>query len=184
MGTITVKKLDKWAKGSTFIETGSMEGWTMHAALRYGFTLMHGIELDKGYYEFSKNLLKNYSNVKLWLGESPDILNDLCPALTEQSTFWLDAHASGEYISGGKYGRCPLIYELTAIKKSPRNDHVIMIDDIRLFGTPEWDNLPIGPVIDLIYSINKDYTITYIDGEDDGSFPNDILVAYVNQSGD
>lgn len=179
MGTITLPKLDKWAQGSIFIETGSMEGWTLRTARHYGFSHMHGIELNEDYYKYSINLLKNYPNITLWLGESPEILSDLCPFLKEQATFWLDAHASGEYIAGGKYGRCPLIYELEAIKRSPRNDHVIMIDDVRLFNTPEWDNLSIDPVLDLIYSINKDYTITYIDGEDDGQFPNDILVAYM-----
>ena len=94
MGTITLSKLNTWAKGKTFVETGSMEGWTMLIAQEYGFEVMHGIELMPKYYESSKIRLKNHSNVKFWLGESPDVLRELCPTLTEPATFWLDAHAS------------------------------------------------------------------------------------------
>lgn len=179
MGTVTLPKLKKWAQGSIFIETGSQEGWTMLEAKKYGFKEMHGIELKSEFYEFSKNLLKDLSNVKLWLGESPDVLKEICPNLTEQATFWLDAHASGPNIPGGKYGGCPLLEELEAINLSPYKNHVLMIDDIRLFGSAEWDYLYKQPVIDAIYRINMNYQLAYIDGEDDGTFSNDILVAYV-----
>jgi hypothetical protein len=179
MGTITLSKLNTWAKGKTFVETGSMEGWTMLIAQEYGFEVMHGIELMPKYYESSKIGLKNHSNVKFWLGESPDVLRELCPTLTEPATFWLDAHASGPNIPGGIYGGNPLVQELEAIALSPCKEHVLMIDDVRLFGCSEWGGLTKQPVIDAIYRINKDYKITYIDGEDNGSLPGDILVAYI-----
>lgn len=179
MGTITFNKLKKFAQGDIFIETGSMEGWTFFPALEYGFKMMYGIELDRSFYDFSKNLLKGHDNIQLLLGESPDILQDICPSLTEQATFWLDAHASGPNIRGGKYGGCPLVQELAAISLSPIKNHVLMIDDVRLFGSSEWDFLKKQDVIDAIYKINPDYMISYTDGEDDGSFPNDILIARV-----
>ena len=154
----------------------------MLEATKYGFESMHGIELDPVFYNFSLKLLENNNKVHFYLGESPDILKELCPSLTEQATFWLDAHASGPNILGGKYGGCPLLQELDAIALSPCKDHVLMIDDIRLFGCTEWDGLTKEAVIEAIYNINKSYTIVYIDGEDDGSFPNDILVAYVQNN--
>ena len=179
MGTLTLPKLQKWAKGNTFIETGSMEGWTMLVAVEYGFETMHGIELIPEYYNYSLNLLKDYPNVHFWLGESPDILPSLVGSLEEPATIWLDAHASGPNILGGKYGGCPLVQELKAIESSPCKEHLLLIDDVRLLGSNEWDFVSKDQVLEAIYKINPSYKITYIDGEDDGSFPEDILVAYV-----
>lgn len=149
----------------------------MYAAIEYGFTTMHGIELMQKYYDFSASLLKDHDNIKLWLGESPDILPQITQELHEPATFWLDAHASGPSIPGGKYGACPLVQELQAINLSPCKNHVIMIDDTRLFGTREWDFLAKQAALDEIFKINPNYKITYADGEDDGTFPDDILIA-------
>jgi hypothetical protein len=177
MGTIRLQLLKDYAVGSTFIETGSMEGWTMNTALTYGFEVMHGIELMQKYYEFSINFLANHPNVHFYLGESPDILPEIVKNLNEPATFWLDAHASGPDIPGGKYGACPLVQELQAISLSPCKDHVIMIDDVRLFGSHGWDFLEKQIVLNEIFKINPNYKIFYADGEEDGSFPNDILIA-------
>ena len=97
--------------------------------------------------------------------------------LTEPATFWLDAHASGPNIPGGKYGSCPLVQEIEAINLSPCKDHVIMIDDNRLFGSHEWDYLDKQKVIDALYAINPNYKLVYENGEEDGRLPNDILIA-------
>lgn len=177
MGTIRLQLLKDYAVGSTFIETGSMEGWTMNVASIHGFEVMHGIELMQRYYDFSLELQKDKPNVHFWLGESPDILPKLVENLTEPATFWLDAHASGPGIPGGKYGACPLVQELQAINLSPCKNHVIMIDDTRLFGTHGWDFLEKQSVLDELFKINPNYKITYADGEEDGAFPNDILIA-------
>jgi len=177
MGTIRLELLKEYAVGSTFIETGSMEGWTMSTAAQHGFKTMHGIELMKKPYEFSLELQKHNPNVHFHLGESPDILPKIVENLTEPATFWLDAHASGPNIPGGKYGKCPLVQELQAINLSPCKNHVIIIDDIRLFSTHEWDFLDKQLVMDELYKINPDYKIVYADGEEDGTFPNDILIA-------
>lgn len=179
MGTLTLSKLQQWAKGDTFIETGSCKGYTMFVADTYGFKAMHGIELKVEFYNESLEVLKDYHNVKIWLGESPDILPYIVAQLDTRATFWLDAHSSGPNIPGGKYGGCPLVQELNAISKSPCKEHVILIDDIRLLGTSEWDFLPKQNVINAIYEINPNYKLSYIDGDDYGNFPNDVLVAYV-----
>ncbi len=177
MGTIRLPLLNQYATGNTFVETGSQEGWTFYVAKEYGFNTMYGIELMEEFYITSVEKFKDDKNINLFLGESPDILTELCPFLDQPVTFWLDAHASGPNIPGGKYGGCPLIQELEAIATSPCKDHVIMIDDVRLFGSNEWDYLEKQRVIDLILNINDNYTIVYADGEEDGTFPNDILIA-------
>ena len=180
MGTIRLGLLKQYAIGDTFIETGSQEGWTFYVAKEYGFDTMYGIELMEEFFVTSVDKFKDDRNINLLLGESPDILGSLCPFLVEPATFWLDAHASGPSIPGGKYGPCPLIQELEAIATSPCKNHVIMIDDTRLFGTHEWDYLDKQRVIDLLLTINSNYKIVYVDGEEDGTFPNDILIATVH----
>ncbi len=177
MGTIRLPLLQQYAVGEIFIETGSMEGWTMNVAADHGFKTMYGIELIKKYYDFSIDLQKDKNNVHFILGESPDILPSLVKDLISPATFWLDAHASGINIPGGKYGRCPLVQELQAIAQSPCKEHVLMIDDIRLFGTDDWDFVSKENVLEAIYKINPNYKIVYADGEEDGTFPNDILIA-------
>lgn len=183
MGTITLKKLQEHAIGNTFIETGSQEGWTFPVAKEHGFTRIIGIELHEPSYNFSLEKFGNTEGLEVYLGESPDILAELCPKLTEPATFWLDAHATNSFVSpeltGGKYGRCPLIQELRSIALSPCKEHIILIDDVRLFNTHDWDFLKIEQIFPEIYKINPRYRITYINGEDDGTFPNDILVAKI-----
>lgn len=181
MGTITLKKLKEHAVGNTFIETGSQEGWTFPVAKEFGFNRIVGIEFNQTPYNFSIEKFKHIEGLEVYLGESPDILDEICPELVEPCTFWLDAHASGPYLSGGKYGSCPLVHELRSINRSPCKEHVLLLDDVRLLGTSEWDDLKLSSVIEAIYKINPNYKITYIDGEDDGSFPNDIMVVKIRQ---
>jgi hypothetical protein len=177
MGTVRYSLLADYAKGNIFIETGCQEGWTFYPAKQFEFTKMYGIELMPSFYDISVARFAGDDSISIIKGESPDVLRELCPTINEQVTFWLDAHASGPDIPGGKYGPCPLIQEIEAIALSPYKDHVIMIDDIRLFGTQEWDYIDRQTVIDLLLSINCNYKIVYADGEEDGTFPNDILIA-------
>jgi hypothetical protein len=177
MGTIRPSLLAKFAKGNIFVETGCQEGWTFYSAKEFGFTKMYGIELMPSFYDISVARFAGDDSISIIQGESPDILRELCPTINEQATFWLDAHASGVDIPGGKYGACPLIQELEAIALSPYKNHIIMIDDTRLLGTDEWDNLEKQTLIDAIYKINPKYNLEYADGEEDGTFPQDILIA-------
>lgn len=182
MGTLTIQKFEKHSIGDVFIETGSQEGWTLALAQQFGFKRIVGIELNQAPYNFSIKKFGHLKNVEIILGESPDILAELCPTLIEPATFWLDAHASGAPESGlfgGKYGACPLIQELRSINLSPCKSHTLLIDDVRLFGTHEWEFLNKQDVIDEIFKINTNYRISYIDGEDDGSFLNDIMVVKI-----
>ena len=180
MGNLNLKYLQTFAKGKTFVETGSHAGWTLYLAKTYGFENIHGIELHPDWVKECQDRFSADNNIKIYAGESPDVLRELCPSLTEPTTFWLDAHSSGPTLPGGKYGGCPLVQELESISLSPCKDHVLFIDDVRLFNTHEWDFLPKEKVIEAIYNINPNYKLSYIDGLEDGTFPNDILVATVD----
>lgn len=183
MGTITLSKLQKCALGKVFVETGCQEGWTLLVAKEFGFSEIHSIELDDELYLFSKNRFITDNTIHIHHGDSGDVLKYIMPTLVEPATIWLDAHTSnpdnGRFLPGGIYGGSPLLVELAAVMLSPCKDHVIMIDDVRLFGSSDWDFLDKEKVIEMIYQINTNYTISYIDGEDNGDFPGDIMVASV-----
>lgn len=179
MGRLNFDYFDKYAKGDTFVETGAMNGWTANLAKSYGFNKVYSVELQPDLYE---QCLSNYPDdnvIKFSCGESPDFLLDLVKDFTEPVTFWLDAHRSGsDGIMPGspKYGPCPLVEELQAIATSPCKNHVLIIDDIRLFGTHEWGYVKKDDVLNEIYKINPDYKIIYLDGDEEGNLPKDIML--------
>jgi len=174
MGTLTKEYFKEFSSGSVFIETGTYEGDTLATALDFGFRELHSIELHEKYYKFCKKRFSTNKNVNIWQGESPDCISSILQNINEQCTFWLDAHASGP-IPGGKYGGSPLLQEISTIGKHNIKNHVIIIDDCRLFGSAEWSGLKKESVVDAILDINYKYRIKYIDGET----PNDIMVARV-----
>jgi hypothetical protein len=174
MGAITIECLSKFNNKNTFIETGSYLGDAIQTALDFGFKNIHSIELKKEFFENCVERYKNFKNVKLWQGESSDCITEIIKNENNQIVFWLDAHASGP-VPGGRYGGSPLIQELQAIGEHHIKNHIIIIDDVRLFGSEEWSGLQKEQVIDSILNINYKYRITYIDGH----IPGDIMIARV-----
>lgn len=179
MGRLRHEDLIRFSTGEIFIETGSMYGAALQVAKHFGFKKLHGIELNKKFYDFCVDIFKNDECVTMHFGESPDILLDLIKNINSPVTFWLDAHVSGPDIPGGKYGPTPILHELQAIAQSGCSGHVLYIDDVRLLGTDEWNFVTKDQVLEQIFKINPNYNITYLNGNDDGSLPNDILVATI-----
>ena len=73
--------------------------------------------------------------------------------------------------------KCPLIEELKIISQSKRKDHIILIDDVRLFGmSGVWgEDLTLQTIKEELYNINSNYKISFIDGY----VNNDIIVANI-----
>lgn len=181
MGRLTTNKLNQYSRGKIFIETGMESGWNIQTALEFGFTTVHTVEINPRYVEQVKMRWPERPFVHIHLGDSPDILNQICPTLTEAATFWLDAHLTGgDSGVSDKYGECPLMEELAAIGLSPYKEHAILIDDCRIMGN--YGNWPtVEQVKEAIYKINPNYKIIFIGGpEDQDCTPNDVLVALVN----
>jgi len=174
MGKLTTAYLQEYAAGDTFIETGTYHGDTVQVAKDFGFKKIHSVELHKDLFENCKKRFSGQEEIKIWEGDSVDCLQLILKSVQGQATFWLDAHASGP-LPGGKYGGSPLVHELKEIGKHSVKNHVIIIDDMRLFGTGEWDFLSKDDVVDALIEINYKYRVTYIDGE----IPGDIMVARV-----
>lgn len=159
-----------------FIETGSYKGGGIQKALNVGFSEIHSIELSHDLYEYCKQRFANKSNVYLYQGDSSIVLKDVLENIDQRATFWLDGHFS----TGNREtvrGDCntPIYRELAIIGEHPIKNHTILIDDIRLFGTEEFEYADLEQAIEIIKTINPAYQIHY----ENGVCANDVLVAEV-----
>lgn len=157
-----------------FVETGTWVGESTEEAIRAGFQEIHSIELSKEWHAYCQDKFKGMSNVHLWQGDSGAVLEEVIRNIQVPITFWLDAHYSGEPTAKGN-SFTPILQELEAIKKHPIKTHTILIDDIRIFGTEDFDFIPLSQVLELLHEINPDYKISYRNG----FVRNDILVAKI-----
>jgi len=69
----------------------------------------------------------------------------------------------------------PILNELQNIKNHHINTRTILIDDVRLFGTNEFDFVTEGMILQALISINPEFNLYYQDGYQ----RNDVLVAEV-----
>ena len=162
-----------------FIESGSYAGWGIDAALAAGFEKIISIEVNDYWYQRCKERFAPLEKVHLYLGDSILVLPEVLEEIDERCTFWLDGHYMTDPTTAGGIIPVPLMVELKIIKRHTRNDHTILIDDIRLLRNheAEWADLPYGvkDVEEFIYTINPDYKITYTFGE----VEDDILIAQI-----
>lgn len=114
----------------TFVETGTAGGDTAAWAANE-FERVVSIEVDPDLYKMANNRLRKNANVELHLGASEVVLTSVLDKVPAPAIVWLDAHWSGPG-SGGESNECPLLQEIAAVD-SVGVDHVIMIDDARLF---------------------------------------------------
>ncbi len=159
-------------KNRHFVETGSYEGEGIDKALSAGFEEIHSIEISEEYYLQCKEKFKKSPNVHLFLGDSATVLEDVIREIVEPITFWLDGHFSGGGTGRGETNT-PILGELEAIRRHPVKTHTILIDDVRLFGTSEFDEIPLQAILDKIYEINPRYRISFATGYQ----ARDILIA-------
>ncbi len=120
--------------GSTlFIETGTYMGDT---ALNASKSVEHvvTIELSKEFFKQARKRFENIPNIKIYNGDSKDVLSKILVSNNEKIIFWLDGHYSSGNTARGDLNT-PIIQELECIKKSKIKDAIILIDDIRFFQT-------------------------------------------------
>ena len=164
-----------------FVETGTYLGTTLAQALKAGFDKVYSIEIDDEYYNAAQQKFADAvtaGQLTLLHGDSAHKLPEIIKQETERCTFWLDAHAQNFNFDNNTLGEenCPLYWELDAIAKSNRSDHVIMIDDVRLLNNKNaWrgHNVTLEGVKERLKKINPDYNFVF----EEGYIEDDVLVA-------
>lgn len=114
-----------------FIETGSYMGDMVYAVKDY-FDKIYSIELDEKLFESAKNRFLNINHISILQGDSSKVLPNIIDQIKEPCLFWLDGHYSEGITAKGKR-ETPILDELQHIISHSVKDHIILIDDARLF---------------------------------------------------
>ncbi|NJN82617.1 MAG: hypothetical protein HC802_10340 [Caldilineaceae bacterium] len=138
-----------------FVETGTFLG-DMVAGVRGSFDQVISIELDDDLYEQARVRFQKDSAIRIIRGDSAEVLPEILSTLNASTLFWLDGHYSGPGTAMGR-SVSPVMDELAALLHHPVGNHVIMIDDARLFtasdGYPE-----LAEVMSLVAKLRPDMT--------------------------
>lgn len=149
-----------------FIETGTFKGDTSYWASRF-FHTVSTIENSDTLFRQAKEKYSHISNIHFYYGDTRVKLKEIISASNSASIFWLDAHWSGQK-TYGENDECPLLDELEIINSS-RFDHIVFIDDARLFLSPPplphvIDNWPdITTILDVLQKTSKKRYIVITD---------------------
>ncbi len=134
-----------------FVESGTYNGGTTEIASKI-FNEVHTIELDKKMFSEAKNKFQHNKKIFVYEGSSAEIFKTLLPDLEKNKNvlFFLDAHYCGQGTAVDKEGPdsgdgiTAIRKEINAIKNSKTENCVIIVDDIRGFGTKIDDKEFIG----------------------------------------
>lgn len=123
------------AKIKFFVETGTFKGATSTWAAAH-FEKVYTIEAYRPRFEKTAAALALYPNIVSIFGDSRVKLAEVLEQISSPAIIWLDAHWINDSPVDAK-GECPLLEELQAINEHAfSDDHIILIDDARLFTQP------------------------------------------------
>ena len=114
-----------------FVETGTYLGETT-AAMADLYDKVYTVEIHEGMYRKAAERFASRPSIQCFLGDSAHALADIVKLLDGPAVFWLDGHYSGSHTGRAGYDT-PIEQELSIIFAHSRKDHVILIDDARLF---------------------------------------------------
>ena len=160
-----------------FVETGTFGGDGIRKAMLCNFKEIISLEFDQNLFLAVKPQFEKLPNVKIHLADSSKDLWAIIKPLDKKITFWLDAHSCPPREDGGK--NCPLIEELEQIGRHHIKNHTILIDDMHCADTILFDFLSKDDLKAAIWKINPDYKIFYVPGGNDGEYPENVMVAFI-----
>lgn len=129
----TVRSYATEYKLKIFVETGTYQG-NMVNAVKDLFDSVFSIELDRELFEMAKCRFASDLNVEIILGDSGVEIAKVLEKIRQPALFWLDAHYCGPNTAKAEKNP-PICDELSCILNAPDFGHVILIDDVRCFGT-------------------------------------------------
>jgi hypothetical protein len=153
------KRIKLYAKKfncKTFIETGTADGKTLIAVKRC-FNKLMSVEIYEPNYLVAIKRTSHIKKIRLYLGDSGELLGKMIDNIDDRCLFWLDGHYSGSG-TGKSNLETPIIKELNYIKGHKQNDHIILIDDSRLFNGIH-DYPDIKEIEKKLLEINSNYKI-------------------------
>jgi hypothetical protein len=153
---MVIEEYQKRYSCSVLVETGIYLG-DMVEAQGNNFKRIISIELDQHLYERAKHKFRKKSHITIYQGDSSKILPQIMPTITESALFWLDGHYSAGFTAKGDK-ETPIYEELEVIFQDSTHDHILLVDDARLF-TGQSDYQTIEELSDFIRGKNKDYII-------------------------
>ncbi len=123
------------------VETGTYLGDTI-GSLRSDFAKLYSIEFDDRLFRAASRRFNGDVKTRLLHGDSGQRIHDVLAELDRPAVFWLDGHYSGTG-TGFAGANTPIFAELEAIAVHRIKDHVMVIDDARLFGQdPGYPSIP------------------------------------------
>lgn len=123
----------------TLVETGTFRADTVRT-LRHDFDLIHSIEIDDSLYADAVKRCAGQANARLHRGDSATVIGPILDKLIDPALFWLDAHYSGAGTGGHHHH--PTAEEVRKVTER-RAGHVVLVDDVRCFGTADYPPIEI-----------------------------------------
>ncbi|MEO8427321.1 MAG: hypothetical protein ABI651_09445 [Verrucomicrobiota bacterium] len=128
---LTIKEFARRFSSHVLVETGTYHG-EMVSAMAGGFEQIYSIEVDEALFRAAREKFRRRSHIRLLRGDSAMELPKVLADVREPAIFWLDGHYTG--VHAGKTDlNTPILLELAAIAAHAVKQHVILIDDARLF---------------------------------------------------
>lgn len=153
---LTIKEYQEKYKCEVLVETGTYLG-NMVEAQKGIFKRIFSIELGVELCNDAMRRFENDKNVTIVQGDSGKVLPEILLKIKEQAIFFLDGHYSAGVTAKGDKD-CPIFEELNAIFEENKFNHILLIDDARLF-TGKGDYPRIDALTEFIKNKNENYQI-------------------------
>jgi hypothetical protein len=164
----------KYFGDGVLVESGTYLGDGIQQGIDCGYHQILSYEVSPNLYNQTIRRFHGNNKVKIFFKSSATMSAEIL-SIPNKITFWLDGHYSSDGVTSYVDKYCPIMEELNEIGKHPRKDHNILVDDVRIFGTDEFNMITIQDVKSRILKINPNYKFIF----EDGYIKNDVLVAYV-----